>query len=432
MGILNHPILKRVVTIFVTLLVLVFIGYQIWRANHSSVITETATYAGVSDVIQTEGVIIRDESLVTQSTPGVVMYNVSDGTKIAKDGVVATVYDTVEDVVTQQKRTQLESQLAMLQEINNTTTSTAYINPDNLDKQIHTKIYTLIDAMHNRDTVQTNNGKADVLQSVNIRQIATGQVTDFNQKIQSVQNQITALGAAKGTKKGEVIAPSSGYFVSTIDGYETAYDYSTATELTVEDLKAEKTQMNTENANVIGKICDAYNWYVACVVSPEVAARLQVDAQVMIKMPFVSVSDVPATVVAINQTDKNEEAAVIIKCNYMSDTLSKVRSETVQIQIKTYTGICIRQQSVRFQTITKEVVDENNQTTTITKDVKGVYILYGNSIKFVEIVPLYSNNDYIICDLNPDKSKLMTSDTLKLYDEVVVGGKDLYDGKMVK
>ena len=65
-------------------------------------------------------------------------------------------------------------------------------------------------------------------------------------------------------------------------------------------------------------------------------------------------------------------------------------------------------------------------------NLQKVYILYGNSIKFVEIVPLYSSNNYVICDPDPDTSELMTSETLTLYDEVVVGGKDLYDGKMVK
>ena len=68
MGILNHPILKRIITIIIVVLLLVFIGYQIWRANHSSVVTETATYASISDTIQAEGVIIRNETLVQQNT----------------------------------------------------------------------------------------------------------------------------------------------------------------------------------------------------------------------------------------------------------------------------------------------------------------------------------------------------------------------------
>ena len=159
MGILNHPILKRIVTIIIVVLLLVFIGYQIWRANHSSVVTETATYASISDTIQAEGVIIRDETLVQQNTAGVITYNVSDGTKIAKDGLIATVYDTAEDATTQQRREQLESQLATLQELNSARTTTTYTNPDNLDKDIHTKLYTLLESIHERDRDQIDSYK---------------------------------------------------------------------------------------------------------------------------------------------------------------------------------------------------------------------------------------------------------------------------------
>ncbi len=60
-----------------------FIGYQIY-ANHSSVVTEAATYASISDTIQAEGVIIRDETLVQQNTAGVITYDISDGTKLQK------------------------------------------------------------------------------------------------------------------------------------------------------------------------------------------------------------------------------------------------------------------------------------------------------------------------------------------------------------
>lgn len=433
MGILNHPILKRIITIIIVVLLLVFIGYQIWRANHSSVVTETAAYASISDTIQAEGVIIRDETLVQQNTAGVITYHISDGTKIAKDGLIATVYDTAEDATTQQRREQLESQLATLKELNSARTTTTYTNPDNLDKDIHTKLYTLLESIHERDRGQIDSDKDSVLKSINTRQITTGQVTDFNAKIQSLQSQLTSLGSVKGTKKGEITSPSSGYFVSSTDGYESTFHYDDATKLTVDDLKTPKDQKTeTQDSNVIGKICNSYNWYVACIVPADTATRLKEDTQVSIQLPFVSSGDIPATVAAVNQIDDASEAAVILRCNYMSDTLSKVRDETIQIHINTYTGIRVSQQSVRFQTVSKEVTDENGNTTTVTKEVKGVYILYGNSIKFVEIVPLYSSNNYVICNPNPDTSELMTNETLTLYDEVVVGGKDLYDGKMVK
>ena len=302
-----------------------------------------------------------------------------------------------------------------------------------MDKDIHTKLYTLLESIHERDRDQIDSDKDSVLKSINTRQIATGQVTDFNAKIQSLQDQLTALGSVKGTKKGEITSPSSGYFVSSTDGYESTFRYADAANLTVEDLKTKKDQKaETQDNSVIGKICDSYNWYVACIVPADTATRLKEGAQVSIQLPFVSSGNIPATVEAVNQTDGASEAAVILRCNYMSDTLSKVRDETIQININTYTGIRVSQQSVRFQTVSKDVTDENGNTTTVTKDVKGVYILYGNSIKFVEIVPLYSSNNYVICDPDPDTSELMTSETLTLYDEVVVGGKDLYDGKMVK
>lgn len=431
MGILNHPVLKKVITFLIAALLLVFIGYQIWRANYKSVITETAVYASISDTIQVQGIIVRNEALLTQTTQGVITYQVADGEKIAKDSVVATIYDTSEDAVTQQRRTQLTQQLQSLQELNNSTT--AYTNPDNLDKEIHTRLYTLLTALHARNETQTESGKEAVLKAINTRQIATGQVQNFNDKIQQIQDRLSALGSVKGTKRGEIITPASGFFVSTTDGYESVFDYADVTKLTVSDIKTKLEQGGASSLNgVIGKVCSAYNWYAVCIVPADTATRLKEDAQVSLQLPFVSSGSVPATVVAVNRTENAQEAAVVLQSNYMSETLARVRNETVQIQISSYTGIRISQQAVRFQTISKEVTDENGNTTTVTKDVKGVFILYGNSVKFVEIVPLYSSSDYVICATNPDKSELMTSDTLTLYDEVVIGGKDLYDGKMVK
>ena len=47
-------------------------------------------------------------------------------------------------------------------------------------------------------------------------------------------------------------------------------------------------------------------------------------------------------------------------------------------------------------------------------------------VKFVEVNVIYSDDDYMICEKQTDDEKV-----LRLYDEVIVKGKNLYDGKIV-
>ena len=53
-------------------------------------------------------------------------------------------------------------------------------------------------------------------------------------------------------------------------------------------------------------------------------------------------------------------------------------------------------------------------------------------MQFKEVVILYSDDDYIICKQTPEDGELFGSSTVKLYDRVVIGGTDLYDGKSVR
>ena len=63
--------------------------------------------------------------------------------------------------------------------------------------------------------------------------------------------------------------------------------------------------------------------------------------------------------------------------------------------------------------------------------VQGVYVLYGSELVFKEIVPLSTYSTFVLYDPNPEEDATFNGETIKLYDEVVVGGTDLYDGKIV-
>ena len=58
-------------------------------------------------------------------------------------------------------------------------------------------------------------------------------------------------------------------------------------------------------------------------------------------------------------------------------------------------------------------------------------MLYGNELQFKEVSILYSGSDFVICDPSPDSGVLFNGKTISLYDNVVVEGSDLKDGKII-
>ena len=94
----------------------------------------------------------------------------------------------------------------------------------------------------------------------------------------------------------------------------------------------------------------------------------------------------------------------------MSEKLATLRKVTGKIVIKTYSGIKIPKDAVRF--------NEDNEM--------GVYIREGNLIKFNRIKELYSNDDFVVAE-----DKTGVPGWLAQYDEIVYSGKELENGKVI-
>ena len=301
---------------------------------------------------------------------------------------------------------------------------------------------------------------------MNEKQIVTEKVTDFNARISTLQAERQSIASTHGSQTGTIASPDSGYFISYVDGYEGVFDYDQVEDITPDQIREMAAMQVTPSAS-IGKVCADFNWYFVCIVDADTALKFQEKANqtryearcVTLTFPFASAAPLPAEVVKINQKDKESEAAVVMRCNNMNASLARLRNETVQIEIEEYSGIRVSQKSVHFETITKETYDKDgNVNGTVTKEVKGVYVMHGSEIQFCQIFPLYSTNSYVICEaLTEEEEKtrsydpfvqdeaegeeaqqedpmegLFTDRTVQLYDEVVVEGTDLYDGKVVE
>ena len=113
----------------------------------------------------------------------------------------------------------------------------------------------------------------------------------------------------------------------------------------------------------------------------------------------------------VNMSSDGNDAVVLFSCNEMNSALATLRQGTMTIVSNTYDGLRIEKKALR-------VVDGKT----------GVYVLSGMALKFVPVEVIYSpsDNEYIIC-----KQEKSNENVLRLYDEVVVKGKKLYDGKIV-
>lgn len=430
---MNSPRLRRFAASAIAFLLLLYVGYQFYRSHYSSVQTETASYFTAAESVQVDGIAIRDEVLLQGAQDGVVDYILSDGDKISKGGTVALIYSDAQQVAARHELERVDREMKQLEALQ-APGNTFAASPDSLNEQIHRQISNMLSKTVSGEFSSLETLREAIQTSLNERQIVTDQVDNFGERLKELQQEYDTLSQQVGTALGSITSPASGYFISSTDGFETAVDFSAAAGLNCSRIQqALEADKSAETAP--GKINRSYEWYFAFTVSTEQAAEFRQLADggtVSLQFPFVSDLVIPATVTAVNQTDADSPAAVVLRCNYMNSALASIRKQTAQVLVRKYTGIRISKKALHFETVSKTIKDESGDVKTEKREVSGAYVLHGNQISFRQVIPLYSTDNYVICDSNPDNSDLMTSKTIKLHDEVVVEGTDLYDGKVVQ
>ena len=104
-------------------------------------------------------------------------------------------------------------------------------------------------------------------------------------------------------------------------------------------------------------------------------------------------------------------AFFVLSCEYVGSDVLSLASATARIDFESFKG-------VRVSTKALNIVNGE----------KGVYVKYGNLARFRKITVLYQDDEYILV---PEGGKVGTDNEVRLFDEVIVEGTDLYDGKIL-
>lgn len=398
----EHAVLK----VFLCLLAVVFVGHQAYSSVYKPITTASAEYYEAVDGLAVTGVIIRNEKTITSDSGGTLHFVTQDGSRVSKGGVVADIYESADASVTVNRIAELQKSIHDIEEMQ------SYNDVQAADLSLaNTKVKNALNSLV-RGTANGNFSDAadksgELLSSLNRRQLITGEQTDFSAQLAALKSELSSLEASLPAAIGKIKAEHSGYFVSASDGYETVLTGSDLSVVTPEFLDSMAPEAVPENA--IGKIVSDYEWYIAAKVSINESLKYKEGDTLTVKTALKSTPELSVKVSRINISDQSDHAVVVLSCQQMNSELATMRTGIVTLVSKTYSGLKIPRKSLR-------VVD--GQT--------GVYVLSGITLKFVNVEVVFSGDDYIIC--SQEKSN---DSVLRLYDEVVVKGKRLYDGKIV-
>lgn len=403
-------VIKRVGTLAVAALLLVYIAYQGYQIVMSPLTTETVTRATAYQTLEATGVVFRDETVITQTANGYLFYTVTNGDRVAKQGKIADVFASESDALAQQQLDTLDAELEALSTINAQGT-TNRANLSAINQQLNQTWAELASAARKNEISGIADLRSRMLTLFNKQQITIGRVENFDSQLAALKAQRAALAKSFKAAVSGITAPAAGYFIGEMDGYEELCGTKNVTSLTVEKLRAVIDGEAPTAAAGIGKVVEDYEWYLACVLPLAQASMVKTGAQLEVRMPFVSNDVITMQVVAVNK-DTDGNAVLVLQCTQMNQALSTARIEQVEIRLQQYDGIRIPDSALYFN-------DSQDP---------GVYVQAGNVLSFRRVRVLYhdANDNYSVCEITDD------SDYAQLYDKMVVKGENLYDGKLVR
>lgn len=426
---MDKLLFKRILIAVLSILAVVYVVYLLVSSNFDMYPTENAVQVTVNDTIHSNGFIIRDETVIENSSRGVLSYSLSDGEAVKSSGEIAKIYSTDSDAAAQSKADILEEKVNSLKNLQNVNAGNT-TGIDTINNDINNSIVSLYNLVNNNDITKIGSNINSLITSINRQQVFTGKADNFDAEIAELESQISTLRNTSGKSIGTISAPKAGYFSAHCDGYENSIKFTDIDKIKLNDL--ENVKSSDVSSSVAGKVVNDVEWYIACKVTADEATELNLwDGDATVLFSNASSETIPASVERVYQETKDSDGLLILKCNYMNSELIDTRNEPIEIGLGTYSGLRISKKAIHDDIVTKTTTDENGNKHTEEKKVQGVYVLYGSEMNFKQISILYAEDDYVICDPNPDSDVLFNGETVSLYDKVIVEGEGMYDGKVI-
>ena len=383
----------------------IYVVVQLVVIFHRPYKTETAILYSLSESVTLSGVAAFDT--VTVEGGGDLGYLVGDGERVTSGAVIAERYTDSAQGLMRERIDRLARSIDLLKKSENSSGSDLSV----LTRQTRQSLYNLLDRL---DTAQYSgivSAQDDFLLAQNRLQISTAQVDGFSAALAALQTEYSEI-SAELAGLDTIVAPTNGYFTSADASPNIEVDAAALAQMQPAELKAQlEAGFPAADKGRAGRITTGFSWRFYAVCDLETAARFDGLKTVGLSIPGRQNEPLRANVEQILRDEEQGIAKIVLECPTINANVLGVGLAEAKVDLSTYEGLRIDKNALH-----------------IVDGARGVYVKYGNLQRFLKITVLYENDQYLLVPADGAPGK---ESEVRLYDEIIVSGSNLQDGKLL-
>lgn len=386
----------------------IVIGYQLYKYTFVSIKTESAVMGEMEEVVKATGIFFRNEKPINSSGYDYLDVVRNEGERVAAGGTIARVYADEHSAKVRKEIRQIEDKIATYEEV--LEHSGSYQSAANsIEQEIYDDVGQIVVSAKRGNAADAFGRAEDMVINIMKKKIASGDLVSYDTILDDLRKELSTLKASARDSVKTIRTDESGYFSLSTDGLEEQLNNDYLKDLTVDNFDEAKklSQKNEESGDHLGKIVYNNMWSVAIKTETHAVDRLEVNDTVYIKIPSFGAERIKCTVADIRKS--GEEAVVVLSSSVINENILTLRQEEIQLIVKNYSGILIRQSALRK-------VDGED----------GVFVKVGLLLRYRKVKILYNDGTNAVIEYNAAENG-----GLRIYDQVVYKGSNLYDGKAV-
>lgn len=409
----------------ITLAVVAYFGIQAAHYFADPMTTTVAYTYSVDRSVSLSGYVAREE-LVLESSSGLLRQERTEGERVSAGGVVAVVYADEASLDRQNELDTLRARLEQLEFAQEAAEGAEVALK--LDNQIIQNILDLRSALAADRLDRAETYGADLRSLVLKRDYTYSETEDLSSQITELKSQISTLEAQAAASTRRITAPEAGLYSAVVDGYEQVLTPESLKTLTPSTLTALRADESVQSE--VGKLILGDNWYYAAIVSQADAETLSSARSIYLRFSKSVEQDLPVSVYHISE-EENGRVVVVLKGSSYLPELTLLRQQSAEVILGNLEGIRVPREALRAE---KTSVDENGEL--VTTEQTGVYCLVGMEARFKPVEVLYSGDGFaLVRSIYDSAAGDLTGSQevarLRSGDQVIVTGRDLYDGKVL-